>query len=404
MRKNIVLLFPFVVAVFLMAFAPARQGSIYYLSAGGSDANAGSESAPFATFAKAQSVMSAGDTLIVSGTFPSITITKAITVKGGVFDGSLSNQNSCVQLKADGAIVDGIRVVNCRSHAIISLAKNNVIKNSTVFNSVLEGKGTNGPWGSCIKGERGSENLIIEGNTVEDCYGEGIAVTMVKTATVTNNYVKNAHSTLYYVDNSSNVLVEGNTGICTNNPNFILSGSRPSGLAVGEETYSGWGAQLKDLTIRDNFFDGCSTGIFIFASDVKGVTTNLLVENNVIPSGTDFAISLDNGKCLNVIIKNNAIWKLNIWVRCSTGKVVNGNYLYGTTPTPSPASATPATITPSATVAATSATPTRTPTLTPTRTPVPATGTPLPVTRTPTVIPTVCFVNYAPPFCIVPMP
>jgi hypothetical protein len=149
------------------------------------------------------------------------------------------------------------------------------------------------------------------------------------------------------------------------------------GIALGEESYSGWGAQLDNVTITNNLIEGCGTGIMVFSSDVGGTTSNVTIDNNWVPSGIGFAISVDNGRCQNVSITNNKIWWTNIWVRCS-GVQLSGNVLSTVTPTPGvpPNTSVPPTATLPPTV------------IVPSATPIVPTDHPPTVTFTPTVIPT----------------
>ncbi|MBK9779720.1 MAG: right-handed parallel beta-helix repeat-containing protein [Anaerolineales bacterium] len=189
--------------------AAAQQTTkVLYISPTGNDVNTCTFSAPCKTFNRAQSLAVAGDTIQASGTFAPINITKSITVRGGTYDGAGQSESICVKINADNVTVDGVTALNCTSHGIISFKANAIIQNSTVKNSVLENasRQMNGGWASCIKGERGSVNLTVRNNLVENCYGEGIAITMTLGALVEGNTVIDAYSVLYYVDNSPMLL------------------------------------------------------------------------------------------------------------------------------------------------------------------------------------------------------
>jgi parallel beta-helix repeat protein len=209
------------------------------------------------------------------------------------------------------------------------------IENNVVYHSILEnGSLSNGvitcgdgSWGSGIKAERGSSNVVIRNNTVYETCGEGIAATMSQNVVIEGNTVYDNKQVNIYIDNSSNVQVLNNLSYCTGKVN------NPKGIALGEEYYSGWGAQLRDVTIAGNTVEKCSTGIMAFGSDVGGTLTNVLIDRNSVPSGASFAISIDHGTCSNVIVSNNLVWKTNIWVRCSGVQLIN-NTLSTSSPTP----------------------------------------------------------------------
>lgn len=304
--------------------------TIYYVSSTGNDANTCILSAPCKTFNRAQNLAITGDTIEMSGTFAPINITKSITVRGGTIDGTGSTA-LCVMLSADNVTVDGMTVVNCYSHAIVSFKANAIIQNSTVRNGVLmnSARTMTGGWGSCIKGERGSSNLTVRNNLVEKCYGEGIAITMTLGALVENNTVIDTYSVLYYVDNSPNVIVRNNTGTCTGDPLFNRGTSRPGGVALGEEFYSGWGTQLHDITISGNTIQDCDTGIMALGS--IGTLTNVTISRNFIPSGITQSIALDGTQNLNVLVEYNTYFK-QPWIRSSTGVTLIGNIIGTTAP------------------------------------------------------------------------
>ncbi|MBK6795075.1 MAG: right-handed parallel beta-helix repeat-containing protein [Anaerolineales bacterium] len=286
--------------------AAAQQTTkVLYISPTGNDVNTCTFSAPCKTFNRAQSLAVAGDTIQASGTFAPINITKSITVRGGTYDGAGQSESICVKINADNVTVDGVTALNCTSHGIISFKANAIIQNSTVKNSVLENasRQMNGGWASCIKGERGSVNLTVRNNRVENCYGEGIAITMTLGALVEGNTVIDAYSVLYYVDNSSNVIVSGNYGTCTGNSLFNRGTSRPMGIALGEEYYSGWGTQLHDINISSNTIQGCEKGIIAFGS--IGVLRNITISRNTIPTGIVKSIVLDGASNSNVLIEYN---------------------------------------------------------------------------------------------------
>jgi len=346
-----------------------QAANTYYVSQTGNDANPCTLSAPCKTFNRAQNLAAAGDSIEMSGTFPPINITKSITVRGGTYNGAGQSETICLKINADNVTVDGVTVINCKSHAIISFKANSTIQNSTVMNSVLENESRqlSSGWGSCIKGERGSSNLAIKNNRVEKCYGEGINITMTLGALVEGNTVIDAFSALYYIDNSPNIMVRGNYGTCTGDPLFNRGSSRPLGIALGEENYSGWGAQLHDITISGNTIQGCDKGIMAFGS--IGVLTNVTLSRNYIPTGVAHGIALDGTNNSNVLVEYNTYFN-QPWIRSNAGVTLIGNII-GTTP---PATSTPVTAT---TVPSGSSTPTQIvfPTATPTKTSMPVTPT-----------------------------
>lgn len=349
--------------------AQQAANTYYVVSQTGNDANLCTLSAPCKTFNRAQNLAVAGDTIEMSGTFPPIKITKSLTVKGGTYNGAGQSEAICLKIDADNVTVDGVTVINCTSHGIISFKANSVIQNSTVTNSVLENSSRqlSSGWGSCIKGERGASNLKVINNHIEKCYGEGVAITMTLGALVEGNTVIDAYSTLYYIDNSPNVVIRSNYATCTGDPLFNRGSSRPNGIMVGEEYYSGWGKQLHDITISSNTIQGCDKGIMALGS--IAVLTNVTLSRNYIPSGVAHGIALDGTSNSNVLVEYNTYFN-QPWIRSNTGVTLIGN-LIGTT---APATSTPITAT---TIPIGSPTHTQTllPTASPTKTSIPVTPT-----------------------------
>jgi parallel beta-helix repeat protein len=162
---------------------------------------------------------------------------------------------------------------------------------------------------------------------------------------------------------------------------------------LGEEYYSGWGAQLHDITISGNTVQNCDTGIMAFGSDVGGTLTNVTINNNYIPSGLVMGLSLDNLKNLNVLVQYNTYFN-QPWIRTKTGVTLTGNIVGTTAPiatNTATSSTTVPTVTatisqPTKTASPTTIAPTATLTAQPTLTSIPptATLTAMPVSPSPT--------------------
>lgn len=321
------------------AAAPQAAGNTYYVSVSGSDLNNCTQSAPCKSFNKAMSLIQAGDVLyVMPGTYnQTLAISKSgITVEGNkaVID-TTGTFGIRVASTAQNVVVRGFTVTRANSHAIYVEGQFVTIENNVVYHSVLE-NGTllngviscrNGSWGSAIKVKVGGENVIIRNNEVFDNCGEGIAATRSVNVLIEGNRVYDNHSVNIYVDNSINTQVLNNHSFCANKDT--------SPIAVGEEYYDGWGAQLRDVVIKDNRIEGCQRAIIVYDSGVGGTLTNALIDNNTVASGTGTksVISLDNQRNSNVRITNNQLWKLNIWVRSPAGVTLENNSVGGALPT-----------------------------------------------------------------------
>lgn len=373
--------------------SPLYAPKVYYVNPSGNDSNSGSSTAPFKTLSKAVSVLVAGDTLMVSGTFNNQTL---IVSKSGTASAPITIVGNNAVINAQNIKINGINVsgnyinisgfdvYGASQHAVLIGGKNIRFENSSVHHSVLE-NGSNGTcngsggWGSAVKLVVGAENITLRGNTIYENCGEGIAITRSVNVLVENNVVRDNFSVNIYVDNSPYVTLINNTVLCGDS--YLRDGNRSTGIALGEEAYSGWGAQRHHNYILNNYIEGCRDGIASWLAEAAGgKLKDSTISGNIIPSGTRRGITINSGN-QNVLIENNQIFG-GIYLAYPNGVTLNNNTITsGATSTP--------TRTPTATTVK-SPTPTRTPTLTftPTITFTPATFTPT-ITFTPSKTPVV---------------
>ncbi len=371
---RILFLFLFIVTNYILSLKPndvfAQTTNTYYVSTTGSDTNNGtSPTTPFKTFAKSNTAMSAGSKLyILGGTYSE----KLIISKSGtssspievmpyqnqtvVIDGTDSKANLidmtgsfinvsgievknsngyCVNIIGNDSKVSGLKVHDCSAMGIYTHGKRNSIIGNKVYlaSMVNSGRTMNVGWGSGIKVRIGGEGILIEDNEVYNNYGEGIAVTRASNSIVRNNRIYDNFSANVYIDNSYDIVVEGNLAYCTTNTDFDRDGHRPYGFAIGEESYTGWGAQLARVTIKNNISTFCYKGIASFNSDVSGggLDTVLLL-NNTLWGNTKTGISLayDSTKQRNTVVANNIIHQPEanlVYIENNTGITVNNNFL-----------------------------------------------------------------------------
>ncbi|HKG54129.1 MAG TPA: right-handed parallel beta-helix repeat-containing protein, partial [Anaerolineales bacterium] len=243
-------------------------GNIYYVSPTGNDTNPGTATAPFKTFVKANSVLTAGSTLnIYAGTYTeqlkiskSGTSSALITVKplsgtvvidmknvatfglslaaSYVTVSSLEIRNSgdiCVNMVGSNLTVDGLVVHECASHGINTNNSSQIkILNSRVYRTVLSNasRSISSGWGSGIK-VRVSDNVLIQGNTVYNNYGEGLG-TRGTNVTIRANTVYDNFSVNIYT-NSENARIERNFVYCTPNSGYERDGLPAIGIGLAEE-------------------------------------------------------------------------------------------------------------------------------------------------------------------------
>lgn len=360
--------------------AATSIGNIYYVSPTGSNANPGTATQPFSTFAYANSKLQPGDTLLVqSGTYSqkmlitvsgtasmritikpapgatvvldtnyNETINPILEIQGSYIDVSgftiKNSKNTCERLGGSNNTASDMVVTGCMSHGAIAAGTNITIQRHTVYNTNLENQtrlSSNG-WGSGIKVERGANTVLLSNNTVYNNYGEGIASTMGTNVTISDNTVYDNFSINIYIDNSNNVLVERNLSTCTSNTGYTRNGNRPASVYFGMENYSGWGDQFYNVTIRNNFLAYCNTGIMFYSSEVPyGGLDRVYIYNNTLWGSLNTALSLypstTNGTSNNTgtVIANNIIQqpanKLT-WITDATGMSFHHNFWVGALP------------------------------------------------------------------------
>jgi hypothetical protein len=321
-------------------------GSVYYVSPTGNDTNPGTASAPFRTFAKANSVLTAGSTLyIYAGVYnQQLKITKSGTstavihvkpVSTGVVIDLQKRMSLGVDVRASHVAVTGIEVKNstgicvnvtgsyidviglvvhdCASHGIQVIDSGIVrILRNRVYHAVRSNaaKTLTGGWGSGIK-VRESRGVWIERNTVSNNFGEGMG-TRGTYITIRGNVVYNNYSVNIYT-NSENALIERNFVYCTPNSGYERSGLPAVGIGLGEEYYPGWGARLKNARVLNNIVSFCRNGIRYLGADagvVGGGLKNATIAFNTLYGSTNAALSIVYESAqTGSLIANNIIWQ-----------------------------------------------------------------------------------------------
>ena len=379
--------------------AALLMANVYYVSLTGSDTNSGSSASPFKTFAKAVSVLMPGDTLQVqAGRYAealilskSGTAAAPINVIGnGAIVDVKSAKTTAIKISGSYINLSGFEVMGATDAGIGIPGKYVTVKKNIVHDNVTQnGIGTCGisttGWSSAVKVGVGGQNITIDGNTVYNNCGEGIAITRGVSVTVQNNTSYDNWAQNIYIDNSPYTTVQNNQVYCTG-ARVRADGKRPSGIGLGEELYSGWGAQMHDVLVTGNTVRDCGKGIGAYASQVSGTFTNVTITKNYVPSGQLRPISLSTSPNKNVVISYNTIFT-DPYISDKVGVTLTGNTIGTSAPVIVPtATATKTTVAPTATLPP--ATKTAVPVISPTATVAPAfTPTTIaPASPTPTTI------------------
>ncbi|HZJ24129.1 MAG TPA: right-handed parallel beta-helix repeat-containing protein [Anaerolineales bacterium] len=325
-------------------------GSVYYVSTNGNDSNAGTSSAPFKTFAKAASMLSAGSTLYIQpGTYNEplkifnsgaegawITVrpsggavvidvqnatNEVMQISGSYIDVSnlevRGSTDICVKALGSYLRITGLNVHGCQTHGIFMNGKHVEAVGNTVYAAAManQARSMSTGWGSGIKVALGGDDILIQGNHVYNNHGEGMAVTRASNVIVRGNSVYDNYSVNIYLDNSFNTLVEKNLVACHPNSGFERNGSPASGIALGEEFYEGWGAQLHHISITNNIVSFCRHGVYYYGADptlTGGGLKNSTIAYNTLWSSTDTALGvLYAGAQAGTLISSNIIWQAN---------------------------------------------------------------------------------------------
>lgn len=300
--KKILLLIA-VIAVLIPAAVLAQDNGIY-ISTNGNNNNACTRQSPCLTFAHAHNIARTGDTIVfLPGTYGAFAVTKSdlvIRAEGEVIIDSTGQNGIRVRDEARRVVIDGFIVQRTYSHAILVTGKDITIQNNTVRWAIFENASGTGSdlrcresgWGSGIKVQVGGENVTIRRNTVYEICGEGIAITRGVGGLIEQNVVYDTFSVNIYVDNSINVIARQNHSYCTRDTRFYRGGNPARGITLGNETYSGWGNRLADVSMTNNFVDGCR-GIR-FYNYFSGSVPNVSVTNNYFQNSWDAIISVPN--------------------------------------------------------------------------------------------------------------
>jgi parallel beta-helix repeat protein len=370
--------FAVIIALFLWqkikpGFNVGAEGVTYYVSTTGLDTNPGTLDLPLKTFAAGVNKLQAGDTLyVLSGTYTerlSIskngTSTGVITVKPApdqtvVIDGGNSIDNVvyvtgsyiraegfevknstgyCVNIGGTNNVAAKMTIHDCQGMGLYTDGKYITLEENTVYMASLvnQARTMSSGWGSGIKVRVGGENISIINNTAYHNYGEGIAVTRGINTVVRGNKVYDNYSVNIYIDNSHDVVVEKNFSYC--NPlytGFEKSGRAADAYAIGEESYSGWGAQLANVTFKNNIGVKCYKGITYYGADVSGGgMKNIRILNNTFYGGAGSSISLEYDAGTSGTVVANNIFQQDIskaWVANRTGINMFNNFWMPSTP------------------------------------------------------------------------
>jgi hypothetical protein len=280
--------------------------SYYVSSMAGSDNNNGTtEVSPFATIAKASSVMIAGDTaLIMTGVYEPLTITKSGNAAANITYKAYPNNNPVITCGANGAwnllqlsasyiTVDGLEVKGINQSLTLAQGEanyNNVLAAINAGTAPDYQSTTNTNTNGVSIGDKNIatvHHVIVKNCRVHDCSAGGLGGTNADYLTIENNEIyNNAWYTMW-----------APSGISFLNVKSIDVNTGEKIIIRGNKVYNNY-CLVKWIEKKD-YSDG--NGIII---DVNtGYTASFLIENNLV---------FDNGgRGLYIIEAGNATFRNN---------------------------------------------------------------------------------------------
>jgi hypothetical protein len=236
---------------------PASSGSCYYVATSGSDSNAGSESSPFKTIAKAASVAGAGSTVYIKGG----TYNAGATLTSS---GTASNYITFRNYGSEKPVITGSFTVKASYIRIKGLTLQNTPSTSILIS------GGDLPAGS------------VTGVIVEDC-------------TIINPSAGNSNSGIRIDYGAQNTIIQRNT--------FSVDYGGFGDKNAVYWWYPGDGIVCRDNTVSGSPWDGFGGG----PENAFGYINNNDFYNNTISGAIDDGIQPD-GDNLNTRIYNNVIY------------------------------------------------------------------------------------------------
>ncbi len=310
MRRFVFAIFWLFAAV-LFASSSANAATFYVAPPpAGSDANAGTQAAPFATIQKAADVAVAGDTIIVTpGTFAGA---KFVT-------SGLAGLPITIQGQA-GAVIASPGSLNTNLAGIwVSKAQHIVIENLEIKTVAGSGIVVSGP----LENLALPLGITIRNNFIHDTSFGGIGVASVFGCTITNNEIANCgglaginavapSDNLSVTQNQISGCAMGGIRLATSNTNLTTLQQAVIDSNMLFENGSGGGAGIllesvrNSLVVNNLLSDNLARGVEINDTAAAAIDdANQIFNNTVVqPSGGGYPLGILNGSTGNAILNN----------------------------------------------------------------------------------------------------
>jgi len=266
-----------------------------------------------------------------------------------------------VSLEGNNNTVSNLNVHNTWAQGIIASGNNALIEDNTVSyvamsncrlaNTTNCSTASRG-WASCLSAGSpyGSglvtHNAVISGNTVFNCWGEGISTWLSNGTIIEDNVVYNNWAQNLYVNNAWNPLIQRN--IVYNTPDNYVG--ETAGFTLADEDTSGTSNPLSHFpTVIDNFVYNSPVCAFCWTLVSGTGLYNALIANNTIvgtalPSGVSAFSTGGAGSSANVTNVSSQIYNNIVqgagYVPSAGGLTLSNNLWSAKPATPAASSAT----------------------------------------------------------------
>lgn len=221
----------------------------------------------------------------------------------------------------DHVVLHGLRVAGTRNVGIIATDGDDI----NITNCDVSDSGNFAPiprtgpyaavaWPGLISLRR-CTNSTVDGCTVHEGWGEGIAVMDCSEVVVSDNVVYDCYAVNVYVDRSTNVDLLRNLVYCSNRVNFLRDGDPMAGIVFTDENYAS-AMRCSNINIINNLVYGCIGGIQWWAGywAESGVINSIIAHNTVSQcthnmANEAYGITIGAGTHANSVVRNNVIYQ-----------------------------------------------------------------------------------------------
>lgn len=221
-----------------------------------------------------------------------------------------SNHRQIINMTIQSCWRAGILVEDDNNTSHDDTILNNHITNASQSNSATPGQSGTWAQGISVHPGTGGTGYLVQGNTVQQTWGEGIGMVGVSGGTVKNNTVWDCFAVCLYNDSSSNVTWTQNLTYYTGDSRFInLSNStEPEGIDASDEL--GAPTTVSGDTWTNNIVINARRCWRSFVQSTGIGVKNAIIENNTFVNCNIDSIQIDaDAANSNIVVRNNINWR-----------------------------------------------------------------------------------------------